>query len=193
MLFASFGPLLSSFFLFRLLCCQHWAYTPPTNDNRVSQPLFEMASDPLAEAFDLFDMQKDGLIDFNELSKIAEAVESPLTSADIQNMIAMASGGKNVVSAADFKQFMASTAPAFGSADEVIKAFAAVADDAANPGKIRLKVALEMLSNIGDTLTPEELHKFEHDAQGCLVDGTDSVDFVKLAKLWTKPETLESV
>eukprot|EP00591_Stephanopyxis_turris_P012047 CAMPEP_0195518670 /NCGR_PEP_ID=MMETSP0794_2-20130614/13471_1 /TAXON_ID=515487 /ORGANISM="Stephanopyxis turris, Strain CCMP 815" /LENGTH=58 /DNA_ID=CAMNT_0040647687 /DNA_START=66 /DNA_END=239 /DNA_ORIENTATION=- len=52
-------------------------------------------SDAVAEAFDLFDMQKDGLIDMYELLKIAEAVESPLTQTEIRDMIAMASGGKD--------------------------------------------------------------------------------------------------
>jgi len=149
-------------------------------------------SDAVAEAFDLFDMQKDGLIDMYELLKIAEAVESPLTQTEIRDMIAMASGGKDTVSLADFKQFMSGSAPAFAPADEVIKAFEAVADDPANPGKIRLKVALEMLSNIGNKLTEAELEKFEKDARSCLVDGTDSIDFVALANLWTKPETMTS-
>lgn len=149
-------------------------------------------ADTVAEAFDLFDMQKDGLIDMYELLKIAEAVESPLSQAEIRDMIAMASGGKDTVSLADFKTFMSGAAPAFAQTDEVIKAFEAVADDPANPGKIRLKVAMETLSNIGNKLTPEELAKFEQDARSCMADDNDSVDFVALARAWTKAETMAS-
>ena len=152
-----------------------------------------MAEDTVAEAFELFDMQKDGVIDMQELLNIAEAVESPLTPTEIRDMIALASGGNDAVSLANFKQFMSSSAPAFAPAAEVIKAFETVADDEANPGKIRLKVAMEMLSNIGDSLSPEELAKFEEDARSCLIEGTsDTVDFVALANKWTKPETLAS-
>ena len=127
-----------------------------------------------------------------ELLKIAEAVESPLTETEIRDMITMASGGKDTVSLADFKTFMSGTPPAFAQTDEVIKAFETVADDPANPGKIRLKVAMDTLANIGNKLTADEMAKFEQDARAKLVDGTDSVDFVALAQAWTKAETMAS-
>ena len=156
-------------------------------------------ADPIAEAFNLFDVNKDGFIDIDDLVTVVKEVStsaspaSALDPSEIREMVRLASGGSGTISLEDFRAFMGGSAPAFAPADQVKEAFSICADDPANPGKIGLDEATSTLANIGDKLTESELQKFVAEAQQYIEGDGNRVNFVKLADAWTKPESLVSV
>ncbi|CAG8794484.1 5161_t:CDS:2, partial [Gigaspora margarita] len=150
--------------------------TPAATALTITPPQFQISDEQrveIKEAFDLFDIDKDGALDPHELKvgfneKKAEILEI-IHKYDENN--------EGVISFEDFNKVMSEKILNRSPLDEIRKAFQLFDDD--NTGKISLNNLKRIAMELGENLDEEELqamiNEFDLDE-----DGESSVNFLKL-------------
>ncbi|KAL8277823.1 hypothetical protein RQP46_009806 [Phenoliferia psychrophenolica] len=110
------------------------------------------------EAFELFDMDKDGRIDYHELKVAMRALGFDLKKAEVLKIIREAPGaqpGENVIDFQGFHNQMQRMIIDRDPQDELRRAFRLFDED--NTGRISLKNLKKVARDLGETLGEDEL------------------------------------
>lgn len=134
-------------------------------------PLSDEEKKEIEEAFDLFDADKTGTVDYHELKVAMRALGFPVKKADVLKLVRdvdIDETGK-----IDKNQFVAILTKKYNERDpeeEIKKAFRLF--DADTTGKISLKNMRLIAKELGEDIRDDELQamidEFDKDADGCI-------------------------
>lgn len=135
----------------------------------------------LREAFDLFDMEKTGKIDYHELKLTLKAFGFKMKKAEIMSMLSGVEEGRSNHGKIAFDEFMDIMCEKFSQRnprEEAIMAFDLF--DEEKKGKINLKNLKKAVKEINENLTENELkaiiEEFDTDGDGYIT----KEDFLKI-------------
>ncbi|TDL20939.1 EF-hand [Rickenella mellea] len=136
---------------------------------RVRPELTDEQKTEIREAFELFDTDKDGLIDYHELKVAMRALGFDLKKAEVLKLLRdHDEDGTQRMKFTDFAKIMSERILARDPHDEIRRAFQLFDDD--NTGKISLRNLRRVAKEIGDRLEDEELQamidEFDLDQDG---------------------------
>lgn len=130
------------------------------------------------EAFNLFDKNNNGKISHVELGEIFRSVGKNPSEKDLREMIQEAEGGEgNELTYDKFIVLMRKKMIDRDTEDELVEAFRLL--DTEGKGLINNKDLRQMLINLGETLTPDELDKIIEEADDDNDGYINYVEFVK--------------
>jgi len=123
----------------------------------------------IKEAFDLFDADKDGSIDYHELKVAMRALGFDLKKAEVLKILRdHDKTGHNLIEYEDFAKIMAERILARDPAEEIKRAFQLFDDD--KTGRISLKNLKRVVRELNEHLDDDELQamidEFDLDADG---------------------------
>ncbi|KAL9716674.1 Calcium-binding component of the spindle pole body (SPB) half-bridge [Leucoagaricus gongylophorus] len=125
----------------------------------------------IKEAFELFDADKDGLLDYHELKVAMRALGFDLKKAEVLKLLRDSEKGKDYQGMMDYDDFlriMTERILARDPMEEIKRAFQLFDDD--NTGKITLRNLRRVAKQFGDRLEDEELQamidEFDLDQDG---------------------------
>ncbi|KAJ7065324.1 Ca2+-binding EF-hand superfamily protein [Mycena amicta] len=123
----------------------------------------------IKEAFELFDTDKDGAIDYHELKVAMRALGFDMKKAEVLKILRdHDKNGQGLMEFEDFARIMADRILARDPMDEIRRAFQLFDDD--NTGKISLRNLRRVAKEIGDRLEDDELQamidEFDLDQDG---------------------------
>ncbi|EMD42351.1 Ca2+-binding EF-hand superfamily protein [Gelatoporia subvermispora B] len=123
----------------------------------------------IKEAFELFDTDKDGSIDYHELKVAMRALGFDLKKAEVLKLLRdHDKTGHGLMGYDDFQKIMTERILARDPMDEIRRAFQLFDDD--NTGKISLRNLRRVAKEIGDRLEDDELQamidEFDLDQDG---------------------------
>ncbi|TNJ27439.1 Centrin [Giardia muris] len=135
----------------------------------------------IREAFDLFDADRSGKIDFHELKVAMRALGFDVKREEIQRIITEYDRDQTgEINFQDFEEVMIEKISNRDPTEEIIKAFRLFDDD--NTGRISLKnlrrVAKELSENISDEELMAMIQEFDRDGDGEI----DEEDFIAILK-----------
>mmetsp|Transcript_4483 Transcript_4483/g.12680 ORF Transcript_4483/g.12680 Transcript_4483/m.12680 type:complete len:153 (-) Transcript_4483:127-585(-) len=137
------------------------------------------------EAFSLFDKDGDGTIDADELGTVMRSLGHQPTDEDIEDMIREADTDGN--GTIDFEEFVgmmpaANRAERDGNAEEeMLEAFQIF--DADGDGNISADELRQIMENLGETLTQEEVEDMVKEAD---VDGDGEINYQEFCRMMFK-------
>ena len=148
---------------------------------RTRADISEEQKQEIKEAFQLFDSDKSGTIDFHELKVAMRAVGFDASKQELQKIIRdNDKDGSGLINLEDFMDVMTQKIAARDPMDEIIKAFKLFDED--NTGKITLKNLRRVAKELGETISDEELaamiDEFDRDGDGAI----DQEDFIAILK-----------
>ncbi|KAM6498848.1 hypothetical protein JOM56_006796 [Amanita muscaria] len=131
--------------------------------------LSEEQKQEIKEAFELFDTDKDGCVDYHELKVAMRALGFDLKKAEVLKILRdHDKAGQGVMDFEDFAKIMSERILARDPMDEIRRAFHLFDDD--NTGKISLRNLRRVAKEIGDRLEDDELQamidEFDLDQDG---------------------------
>eukprot|EP00128_Syssomonas_multiformis_P011780 Colp12_sorted_trinity150504_noHs@33310 len=131
--------------------------------------LTEEQKQEIREAFELFDSDKDGAIDYHELKVAMRALGFDLKKADVLKLLKEYDrDGSERMLFDDFSEIMTAKILSRNPVDEIKNAFQLFDDD--NSGKINLRNLRRVARDIGEIMTDEELQamidEFDKDGDG---------------------------
>ncbi|KAJ6601027.1 Ca2+-binding EF-hand superfamily protein [Mycena vulgaris] len=123
----------------------------------------------IKEAFELFDTDKDGAVDYHELKVAMRALGFDMKKAEVLKILRdHDKSGNNVMDFEDFAAIMSEKILARDPRDEIRRAFQLFDDD--GTGKISLRNLRRVAKEIGDRLEEDELQamidEFDLDQDG---------------------------
>ncbi|KAN0065753.1 Calcium-binding component of the spindle pole body (SPB) half-bridge [Thecaphora frezii] len=123
----------------------------------------------IKEAFELFDTDKDGAIDYHELKVAMRALGFDLKKAEVLKLLRdHDKTGANVIEWEDFNRIMSERIASRDPMDEIRRAFALFDDD--GTGKISLRNLKRVAKELGENLDDDELQamidEFDLDQDG---------------------------
>ncbi|EPQ31105.1 uncharacterized protein PFL1_01294 [Pseudozyma flocculosa PF-1] len=123
----------------------------------------------IKEAFELFDTDKDGAIDYHELKVAMRALGFDLKKAEVLKLLRdHDKTGANVIEWDDFNKIMSERIASRDPMDEIRRAFALFDDD--GTGKISLRNLKRVAKELGESLDDDELQamidEFDLDQDG---------------------------
>ncbi|KAJ9635190.1 Calcium-binding component of the spindle pole body (SPB) half-bridge [Coniosporium tulheliwenetii] len=129
------------------------------------------------EAFGLFDLDKDGFVDYHELKVAMKALGVPANAVNAANKSkapqqppTFTGPSRLLLSHAAFQSIMAARIQARDPAEEILRAFTLF--DVDNKGKISLADLKRVARELGEGLQEEELvamiEEFDMDGDGCI-------------------------
>ncbi|ESN93409.1 hypothetical protein HELRODRAFT_157880 [Helobdella robusta] len=132
------------------------------------------------EAFDLFDVDKDGVIDYNEFTTAMIALGFDMSKKDISELLQSYKTVPDDITFDVFNDIMTELMLKRDPDEEIMKAFKLFDDD--NSGKISFKnlkrVARELGENISDSDLKSMISEFDHDQDGEI----DAQEFLAIMK-----------
>ena len=146
---------------------------------RARPPLPADQAQEIAEAFALFDAEKRGWLDLQELKVAMRALGFPVRKEEVRALAAECGGpGATSISRADFIEALTARYQARDPAEEIRKAFALFDEDGS--GKISVRNLRRIARELGEPLADEELQamvdEFDRDGDGAV----DFEDFQKI-------------
>jgi len=149
---------------------------------KVGRPeLTEEQKQEIKEAFDLFDTDKSGTIDYHELKVAMRALGFDVKKADVLKLMKEYDRKESgQIEFADFQEIMTQKMAERDPEEEIRKAFQLFDDD--HSGRISLKNLRRVARELGETLTDDELQAMidEFDKNG---DGEiDEAEFMSIMK-----------
>ncbi|PWN50034.1 putative CDC31-spindle pole body component, centrin [Violaceomyces palustris] len=124
--------------------------------NPSSADLSDEQRQEIREAFELFDTDKDGAIDYHELKVAMRALGFDLQKAEVLKLLRDNDPhGANVMDFENFNRIMSERIASRDPMDEIRRAFALFDDD--GKGKIDLKKLKRVAKELGESLDDEEL------------------------------------
>ncbi|KAL6043378.1 calmodulin-like 3 [Balamuthia mandrillaris] len=130
------------------------------------------------EAFSLFDKDSDGKIKASELGTVMRSLGTSPTNAEVKEILSEM--GKSANANIDFPEFLTIMARKLennGTEEDVIAAFKVFDKDGA--GTVSAAEIRHVITNIGETLSPEEADAMLKDAE---IDGSGRINYYKFAK-----------
>eukprot|EP00918_Siedleckia_nematoides_P055068 GHVU01120130.1.p1 GENE.GHVU01120130.1~~GHVU01120130.1.p1 ORF type:complete len:174 (+),score=37.80 GHVU01120130.1:77-598(+) len=147
----------------------HHGAVGPRGRRRGRTELPEEQKQEIKEAFDLFDADKTGRIDYHELKVALRALGFETNKAQVLEV--MKEYDKNSTGSIDYNDFLDIMTQKINDRDpneEIMKAFKLFDDD--NTGKISLKNLRRVARELGESLSDEELQamidEFDKDEDG---------------------------
>ncbi|KAJ3211395.1 Calcium-binding component of the spindle pole body (SPB) half-bridge [Entophlyctis luteolus] len=151
----------------------------------VQAELSEDQKTEIKEAFDLFDTNKDGALDYHELKVAMRALGFDIKKADVLKILReFDKDGQGLIEFADFNKVMTEKILDRDPLEEIRKAFQLFDDD--NTGKISVRNLRRVAKEIGENLDDDELQamidEFDLDQDGEINEQefiaimTDSID-----------------
>ncbi|KAF7302393.1 hypothetical protein HMN09_00873000 [Mycena chlorophos] len=130
--------------------------------------LSEEQKQEIKEAFDLFDTDKDGFLDYHELKVAMRALGFDLKKAEVMKILRDSDAAGQRIEFEEFARQMAQRMLERDPLDEIRRAFKLFDED--NTGKISLKNLKKVARDIGDRLEDDELQamieEFDLDQDG---------------------------
>ncbi|OSX77546.1 hypothetical protein BU14_0144s0010 [Porphyra umbilicalis] len=147
-----------------------------------TQDLSEETIREFKEAFALFDKDGDGTITSTELGAVMRSLGQQPTEAALKQMISeVDADGSGTIDFAEFLTLMSRKMKSADSQAEILEAFKVFDKD--NSGKISADELRQVMNNLGEKLSDEEVNEMirEADTNG---DGEiDVKEFVKMMRL----------
>ncbi|AYO42101.1 Cell division control protein 31 [Malassezia restricta CBS 7877] len=139
---------------------------------RAAAPVIELSEDQrqeIREAFDLFDTDKDGAIDYHELKVAMRALGFDLKKAEVLDILRENDpSGTGLLDWPAFNRLMTERIAARDPREEILRAFALFDED--HTGKISLRNLKRVAKELGESLDDEELQamidEFDLDQDG---------------------------
>ncbi|KIS70992.1 putative spindle pole body component, centrin [Mycosarcoma maydis] len=137
--------------------------------HHIENALTDEQRQEIKEAFELFDTDKDGAIDYHELKVAMRALGFDLKKAEVLKLLRdHDKTNSGLLEWDDFNRIMSERIAARDPMDEIRKAFALFDDDAT--GKISLRNLKRVAKELGETLDDDELQamidEFDLDQDG---------------------------
>lgn len=131
--------------------------------------LSEDQKQEIKEAFELFDTEKTGKIDYHELKVAMRALGFQVKKAEVAELMReYDKAGTGLVEYSDFVEIMTQKISERDPHEEILKAFKLFDDD--NTGKVSLKNLRRVCRELGENLSDEELQamidEFDKDMDG---------------------------
>ncbi|OLL23723.1 Cell division control protein 31 [Neolecta irregularis DAH-3] len=147
----------------------HAASPPPAIRSSARHELAEEQRHEIKEAFELFDTNKDGAIDYHELKVAMRALGFEAKKPEVLKILHDNDRtGRGIISYDDFARVMTERIAARNPLDEVRRAFALFDDD--NTGTISIRNLRRVAKELGENLDEEELEamiaEFDLDQDG---------------------------
>ena len=141
---------------------------------RQRQDLTEEQKQEIKEAFDLFDTDKTGTIDYHELKVAMRALGFDVKKAEVLNLMRdFDRDGSNQIEYPDFLEIMTIKIAERDPVEEILKAFKLFDED--NSGKITLRNLRRVARELGENLSDDELQamidEFDKDGDGEINEG----------------------
>eukprot|EP00168_Porphyra_purpurea_P010484 TRINITY_DN25_c0_g1_i2.p2 TRINITY_DN25_c0_g1~~TRINITY_DN25_c0_g1_i2.p2 ORF type:complete len:152 (-),score=64.87 TRINITY_DN25_c0_g1_i2:53-508(-) len=147
-----------------------------------TQDLSEETIREFKEAFALFDKDGDGTITSTELGAVMRSLGQQPTEAALKQMISeVDADGSGTIDFAEFLTLMSRKMKSADSQAEILEAFKVFDKD--NSGKISADELRQVMNNLGEKLSDEEVNEMirEADTNG---DGEiDVKEFIKMMRL----------
>eukprot|EP01029_Cantina_marsupialis_P027715 TRINITY_DN773235_c0_g1_i1.p1 TRINITY_DN773235_c0_g1~~TRINITY_DN773235_c0_g1_i1.p1 ORF type:complete len:187 (-),score=48.96 TRINITY_DN773235_c0_g1_i1:181-702(-) len=136
------------------------------------KPRVELSDDQkteIREAFDLFDSNKSGTIDYHELKVAMRALGFPVKKDEVRSIVkGIDREGTGKIAFPDFLEIMTQKYSERDPDEEILKAFRLFDDDGS--GKITLRNMKRVARELGESLNDEELQamidEFDRDQDG---------------------------
>ena len=143
--------------------------TSTTHHKRPKQELSEEQKQEIKEAFDLFDTNKTGTIDYHELKVAMRALGFDVKKPEIVELMnEYDREGTGSIEYADFLDIMTTKIRNRDPVEEILKAFKLFDED--NTGKISLRNLKRVARELGENLSDDELQamidEFDKDQDG---------------------------
>ena len=144
--------------------------TPKTKPKRrTRQDLSEEQKQEIKEAFDLFDTNKTGTIDYHELKVAMRALGFDVKKAEVLSLMKEYDReGSGQIEYPDFLEIMTTKINERDPVEEILKAFKLFDED--NTGRISLRNLRRVARELGENLTDDELQamidEFDKDQDG---------------------------
>eukprot|EP00045_Choanoeca_perplexa_P017263 m.247800 g.247800 ORF g.247800 m.247800 type:complete len:172 (-) comp17492_c1_seq1:103-618(-) len=141
----------------------------PTATSRKRRDLTEDERQEIKEAFDLFDTDKDGALDYHELKVAMRALGFDVKKAEVQQIMReFDRDGQGLISERDFTTVVTDRILERNPVEEVMKAFKLFDDD--GTGKISLRNMRRVARELGEEIPEDELKamldEFDLDGDG---------------------------
>lgn len=138
-------------------------------NRRVRQELSEEQKQEIKEAFDLFDTNKTGTIDYHELKVAMRALGFDVKKPEVVELMnEYDREGTGSIEYADFLDIMTTKIRNRDPVEEIVKAFKLFDED--NTGKISLRNLKRVARELGENLSDDELQamidEFDKDQDG---------------------------
>ncbi|CAO1618835.1 unnamed protein product [Sympodiomycopsis kandeliae] len=140
-----------------------------TNNATSASELTDEQRQEIREAFELFDTDKDGAIDYHELKVAMRALGFDLKKAEVLKILRDHDRrGENLMDWEDFSRIMGEKIASRDPMEEIRRAFALFDDD--NTGRISVKNLRRVAKELGEQLDEDELQamidEFDLDQDG---------------------------
>ena len=154
--------------------------TPKTKPKRrPRQDLSDEQKQEIKEAFDLFDTNKTGTIDYHELKVAMRALGFDVKKAEVLSLMKEYDReGSGQIEYPDFLEIMTTKINERDPVEEILKAFKLFDED--NTGRISLRNLRRVARELGENLTDEELQEMIEEADR---DGDGAIsenDFIRI-------------
>eukprot|EP00042_Codosiga_hollandica_P032670 m.211487 g.211487 ORF g.211487 m.211487 type:complete len:173 (-) comp53976_c0_seq15:1259-1777(-) len=138
---------------------------------RRKRELTEEQRTEIREAFQLFDEDKDGHLDYHELKVALRALGFDVKKADVQKILRdFDKDDRQLISERDFAAVAAERILDRNPVEEMLKAFNLFDED--KSGKITVKNLRKIARDLGEEMTDDELqamiHEFDRDHDGAI-------------------------
>eukprot|EP00702_Spironucleus_salmonicida_P005557 EST46848.1 Caltractin [Spironucleus salmonicida] len=154
----------------------------PTRQRKLQKPkITEEMTHEIREAFELFDSDRSGRIDFHELKVAMRALGFDVKKEEVQKIMQeYDKDNTGEISFEAFEEVMVEKISNRDPTEEILKAFRLFDDD--NTGKISLKNLRRVAKDLGENISDEELmsmiQEFDRDGDGEI----DEEDFIAILR-----------